>query len=216
MATRVPLAVVEPIADEPTVRQDLESVIRVILADDREAMLASLRLALDGDRDIDVVAEARDVATLLAHVKTLLRRLHRQVPETEIVALSSLDDPVFAKKMLDAGARGFVVRGDADVELPLAVRDAAGGERYVSPSVGRSLGVLEDAPPVTRLTSRELEVLRLIALGYTSVEVAAKLKLSPRTIETHRARIQHKLGIDNRAQLVAYALLHGLVANARA
>jgi two-component system response regulator NreC len=106
-----------------------------------------------------------------------------------------------------------VANGAAD-ELAQAVRRAARNERYVSPSIDGDLtSRQEEVSSAARLTARELEVLRLIALGYTSVEVAGKFDLSPRTIETHRARIHRKLKVASRAGLVSYALAHGLVRN---
>lgn len=200
-----------------------------MLADDRESMREMLRRLLGEQGDFEVVAEARDVPAVVRHVKDLqphvlvidlslpgqagiefLRRLHRQVPETDIVALSANADPVFARRALDAGVKGYVVK-DADHDLVVAIRAVTRGERYLSHDIAYTLKLLDAASDVGRLTPRELEVLRLIALGYTSVEVAARLKLSARTIETHRARIQRKLEISTRAELVAYALRLGLV-----
>ena len=193
-------------------------------------MRNSLRLSLEGEADLEVVAEAPDISSVvrrvhgfLPHVLVLdlgmpgsgsielLQRLRRQVPEARVVVLTMADDPTFARRVLDAGAQGFVVKETAAVDLPVAVRNAARGERYVSHGVHARLSALHDPPADARLTPRELEVLRLIALGYTSVEGAGKLDLSPRTIETHRARIHRKLGVATRAELVAYALEHGLV-----
>jgi two-component system response regulator NreC len=139
--------------------------------------------------------------------------MRASVPEARIVVVAMGGDPLFARRVLDVGATAFVVKQTADVELSQAVRSAARGEQYVSPSVSGRLLSLLDGSPNARLTPRELEVLRLIALGYTSVEVADKLDLSPRTIETHRARIHRKLEITTRAELVGYALEHGLVTN---
>jgi len=119
------------------------------------------------------------------------------------------DDPAFARRVLDNGAKGLVLKEMADSDLPAAVRDASHGRRYVSPMLAAKL----DGGKVDKdkLTPREREVLRLIALGHTSVEVALKLGLSPRTIETHRARIHRKLGLETRAELVRYALQHKLL-----
>ncbi len=207
-------------------------MIRIVLTDDQNATRQKLRLSLDREADIEVVAEADDMVSVvrrvhgfLPHVLVLdlgmpgdssiemLRRLHKQVPETKVVVLAMSEDPVFARRALDAGAIGFVFKGTVTVDLQQAVRHAARGEQYVSPSVYQRLALLRDSPTEARLTPRELEVLRRIALGYTSVEVADQLDLSPRTIETHRARILRKLAIVTRAQLVSYALAHGLLGN---
>jgi two-component system response regulator NreC len=219
-----------PFAD--VAERDEAEAIRIVLTDDRDAMRDSLRDVLGGEVDLEVVAESPDMPTVVRRVHgflsqvlvldlgmpgraaiEMLQRLHRQVPETRIVVRSANDNPIFARRALDAGATAVVVNGAADVELAQAVRSAARGERYVSPSVDERLTSLQAMPPAARLTARELEVLRLIALGYTSVEVAGKLDLSPRTIETHRARVHRKLKVATRAGLVSYALAHGLVAN---
>ena len=213
---------------------DIEDTIRVVLADDREAMRDSLRLVLSGEDDLEVIAEAPDVPTVVRRVNgclsqvlvldlgmpgqasiELLRRLRRQAPDTNIVVRSASGDPVFAMRALAAGATAVVANGEAE-ELTLAVRRAARNQRYVSPSIDKYLSSQQELSAAARLTSRELEVLRLIALGYTSVEVADKFDLSPRTIETHRARIHRKLKIASRAGLVSYALVHGLIANGMA
>jgi two-component system response regulator NreC len=221
-----------PLLDAGQGELEPDGTIRVVLTDDRDALRDSLRIALGGEADLEVVAEARDMPTVVRRVHGFLpqvilldlsmpwhssietlRRLHRQVPQTRIVVLTPSDDPVFAHRALEAGATGVLAKGATDGELTRAVRSAAHGERYLSPGVDGSLASLRETPPAARLTPRELEVLRLIALGYTSVEVADKLDLSPRTIETHRARIHRKLKVSTRAELVAYALEHGLVTN---
>ena len=104
-----------------------------------------------------------------------------------------------------------MVKELADTELAQAVRAAAGGEEYVSPAVAARLDALHRALTDNKLSPREVEVLRLIALGHTSVEIAERLHLSPRTIETHRAHIHKKLGLKTRAELVRYALRRGLI-----
>jgi DNA-binding NarL/FixJ family response regulator len=213
--------------DEP----DTGDTIRVVLADDREAMRDSLRLVLGGEEDLEVVAEASDVPTVVRRVDgcfsqvlvldvgmpgpasiEMLRRLRRQAPDTNVVVRSAGGDPIFATRALDAGAMAVVAGGEPE-ELTLAVRRAARNERYVSPSIDGFLSAQQKLSSDARLTSRELEVLRLIALGYTSVEAADKFALSPRTIETHRARIHRKLKVASRAGLVSYALAHGLIAS---
>src|SRR5665213_1565923 len=198
--------------------------IAVVLADDHLVMRRSLRTLLDGEPDLSVVGEAGDeeAATRLLdahrpHVLVLdlradgpsgidtVRSLSGRVPDTKIIVLSAEDSPEFAQRALSAGAAGFVAKDLADEELAPAVRAAAGGEEYVSPRIASRLDVLHRALTDNKLTGREVEVLRLIALGYTSAEVARKLHLSPRTIETHRAHIHSKLGLANRAELVHYA-----------
>jgi two-component system response regulator NreC len=204
--------------------------IRIILADDHAAMRHSLRLLLDGEADIDVIAETDSLSAVIAHVHAnrpdvlvldlgmssrgsgiaALDRLNREMRDMSIVVLTMNDDPAFATRVLDNGASGLVLKEMADSDLPAAVREASRGKRYVSPLLASRLnaGKQHDSDS---LTPREREVLRLIALGHTSVEIAQKLGLSPRTIETHRARIHRKLNLDTRAQLVRYAMQHELM-----
>lgn len=207
-----------------------ESPIRVVLADDHAAVRRNLRLLLDREDGVEVIAEAADISTVMRHVHSHLphvlvldlrmpngssidaiRRLREQVPGTEIVVLTMEESPEFARHALDAGAVGFVLKDKADDELLEAVRRAAAGDEYVSPRVAAGLQALRRVVEGDGLSPRETEVLRLIALGYTSAEIAAKLHLSRRTVETHRARIHRKLGLQTRAQLVRYALGHHLI-----
>jgi two-component system response regulator NreC len=203
--------------------------IRIILADDHAAMRESLRLLLQGEADLEVVAETDTLQSVLGQVRErhpdvlvldlgmpdqghgieTLGRLKREAPDTSIVVLTMNDDPAFARRALDNGAVGIVLKEMADSDLPPAVRGASRGRRYISPLLAAKLD--GGKIPADRLTPREREVLRLIALGHTSVEIAQKLGLSPRTIETHRARIHRKLGLDTRAELVSYALRNKLL-----
>ena len=204
--------------------------IQVVLADDHTVARRCLRLLLDGEDDVEVIAEAADLSTVVRHVHghvphvlvldlempngssiETIRRLRDQVHETEIVALTMEASPLFAQQALDAGAVGFVLKDRADTELPEAVRTAAAGGEYISPQVAAGLDALRRAVTGDGLSVRETEILRLIALGHTSAEIAAKLHLSRRTVETHRAHIHRKLGLDTRAQLVRYALARQLI-----
>jgi two-component system, NarL family, response regulator NreC len=204
--------------------------IRVVLADDHALMRRSLRLLLDREEGVEVVAEADDLTTVMRHVHErqphvlvldlgmpggssieAIRRLREEVTSTEVVVLTMEDSPTFAKQALDAGAIGFVLKDFADVELNRAVRAAARGQQYVSPRVAASLESTRRAIAGNELTAREAELVRLIALGHTSAEIARKLHLSRRTVEAHRARLYRKLGLSNRAELVRYALRRGLL-----
>jgi two-component system response regulator NreC len=204
--------------------------IRIVLADDHAAMRQSLRVLLDGEADLDVICETDSLQSVMGHVRArrpdvlvldlgmpdkgsgvqTLGRLYREAHDMSIVVLTMNDDPAFARRALDNGAVGLVLKEMADSDLPPAVRAASRRMRYVSPSIASKLND-RPAGEVEKLTPREREVLRLIALGHTSVEIAQKLGLSPRTIETHRARIHHKLGLDTRAELVHYALQHEML-----
>jgi two-component system response regulator NreC len=206
------------------------SAIRVVLADDHALMLRSLRQLLDGEQDVEVVAEARDLASLASHVygerpdvlvldlgmigvsrADAIGQLLERAPDTQIVALTMQENPRFAQGALSAGAIGCVMKEYADGELPKAVRAAVRGEQYLSPPLASRLEALCRSLTDNALSPREVEVLRLIALGHTSVEIARKLHLSPRTVETHRAHIHKKLRLTTRAQLVRYALRRGLL-----
>jgi two-component system response regulator NreC len=204
--------------------------IRVVLADDHALMRRSLRSLLDREEGVSVIAEADDIASVARqvlghepHVLVLdlnmpggssidaISRLRERAPDTEVVVMTMEEGPVFAQRAFGAGALGFVAKEMADEELPAAVRAAARGEEFVSPRVAARLDALHRALSNDTLSAREVEVLRLIALGHTSVEVARKLRLSPRTVESHRANVHRKLGLVTRAELVRYALRRGLL-----
>jgi two-component system, NarL family, response regulator NreC len=133
-------------------------------------------------------------------------------PETQIVVLTMQEDPAFARAALRAGALGYVLKDAADDELMDAVVLAAGGESYLNPQFGARLAAQppEESRP-DNLSPRETEVLTLIALGHTNTEIAASLGVSVRTVESHRAHIQQKIGLTNRAELVGYARERGLL-----
>lgn len=215
---------------EETPQPSAGPLIRVMLADDHEVMRAGLRRMLDEELDVEVVAEASDLDSVSdgvqgqrPHVLVLalglsdgssidtIGRLRERVPDTQVVVLTMDESPAPAQRALTAGAIGYVTKDRADSELAQALRAATRGEQYVSPQVASSLETLHRSLTENALTAREVEVLRLIALGHTSVEIARKLHLSPRTVETHRAHIHKKLGLATRAQLVGYALRRGLL-----
>jgi len=204
--------------------------ITVVLADDHAVVRRSLRGLLDSAKHVNVIAEAPDLSTAVEEVQThlprvlvldlgfqhgssieMLRRLRTEAPRTEVVVLTMEESPLFAEQAFDAGAAGFVLKDRADSELVDAIHQAARGEEYVSPRVAAGLDMLRRAVDGDALSPREVEVLRLIALGHTSAEIAAKLQLSRRTVETHRARILRKLGCRTRADLVQFALRRRLI-----
>jgi two-component system, NarL family, response regulator NreC len=228
MATHLHLA---PAADQhETKTAAAEQPIRVVLADDHAMMRRSLRLLMDGEDGVEVVAEADDLASVARHLQShvphvlvldlrmpggstieAIGQLRERAPDTQIVVMTMEENPVFAQRAFAAGALGFVAKDRADGELSKAVRAAGRGEEFVSPRVAVRLDALQRSLTDDALTPREVEVLRLIALGHTSVEIARKLHLSPRTVETHRANIHRKLELSTRAELVRYALRRGLV-----
>ncbi len=207
-----------------------EAPIRVVLAEDHALLRRSLRLLLDGEQDVEVAAESDDVATVTRdvqrhqpHVLVLdlkmpggssieaIGHMRELAPDTQIVVMTMELSPVFAQRAFAAGAVGFVAKDLAVDELPHAVRAAARGEEFISPRVAPGLEALHRSLTDDALTPHEVEVLRLIALGHTSVEIAQKLHISPRNVESHRASIHRKLGRSTRAELVRYALRRGLL-----
>jgi len=127
--------------------------------------------------------------------------------------LTMQDDPAFARQALQGGALGFVLKESADDELLEAIKLAARGDTYLNPRLGARLAAAPPQPegPPDGLSERERDVLRLIALGHTNTEIGEQLYLSTRTVETHRAHIQQKTRRSTRAELVSYAIEHGLI-----
>lgn len=204
--------------------------IRVLLADDHTLMRRSLRLLLDGEDDVEVIAEAADLATVVSHLGRhrpnvlvadlrppdgssidAIRKLRADAPHTEVVVLTMEESPLFAQQAMNAGAIGYVLKDRAESELLIAIRCAANGDEYVSARVAAGLDARRKAADGDSLTPREIEVVRMIALGFTSAEIAVGLHLSRRTVETHRARIFNKLGLSTRADLVGFALRRHLI-----
>jgi two-component system, NarL family, response regulator NreC len=204
----------------------------VVVADDHAVVRSGLRSLLEHEDDIEVVAEAGDVPSALRYVgahrpKVLVLDLHmpgepslpaipkfkEASPDTRIVVLTMQDDPAFAREALQAGATGYVLKEAANDELAQAIRMAVEGRTYLHPELGAKLAAEPPAPagPPDDLTEREVEVLRLIALGYTNAEIGKQLYLSVRTVESHRAHIQQKVRLTSRAELVRYALDNGLI-----
>jgi two-component system response regulator NreC len=206
--------------------------ITIVLADDHRIVRAGLRLLLEAEEDFRVVAEAGDLELaerrVAAYHPTVLLldvnmpggssvpsipRLRASAPETRIVVLTMQNDAELAREALQAGATGYVLKESAEAELIQAVRLAAAGRTYLNPELGARLAaaVPGRAGPPDDLSAREVEVLRLIALGHTNAEIAAQLYLSVRTVESHRAHIQQKTQRSSRAELVSYARSHGLL-----
>ena len=208
-------------------------LITIVLADDHAVVRAGLRLVLEREAGLEVVSEVGEaeaaVRTVLGHKPSVvildlnmpgdltslgaIPLITEASPRTGIVVLTMQDDPQFARRALRAGAAGYVLKDAADNELVEAVRRVAAGGTYLNPTLGAALAAEppEAQGPPDDLTEREVEVLRLIALGHTNAEIAEQLFLSVRTVETHRAHIQQKLDRTSRAELVRYALDHGLL-----
>jgi two-component system response regulator NreC len=204
--------------------------IRIVIADDHAVVRSGLRLLLEAEADFEVVAEAGEIDAARRYVRghhpavlvldlnmpggsslEAIPLIRAESPETQIVVLTMQEEPAFARQALSAGATGYVLKEAADGELVEAVRRAAVGETYLNPALGARIAREPPPGPPDDLSEREVEVLRLIALGHTNSEIAQQLYLSVRTVETHRSHIQQKLRVSSRAELVAYALARGLV-----
>jgi DNA-binding NarL/FixJ family response regulator len=127
------------------------------------------------------------------------------------VVVSSQTQPSAVRQAITAGARGYVPKRASHTELLEAIRRVAAGESYVDPDLGAHLVRADDSPALTPISERERDVLHLLALGYTNQEIATKLYISVRTVDTHRAHIMRKLGLNTRAELVLFALANGLI-----
>ena len=208
--------------------------IKTVVVDDHAVVRSGLRLLLEAEDDIDVVAEAGDARNAVFEVRAhkpdvilldvvmpgrsgieVIPDLLKESPETKILVLSMQDDAAYVREAFAAGASGYVLKEAADAEVVAAVRDVADGQRYVHPALGARL-VAAEAEERARaeqdpLSEREHEILRLLALGHTNQEIASQLYLSVRTVETHRAHIMQKLRISTRAELVRYAIEQGML-----
>ena len=212
----------------------MASAIRVLICDDHAVVRTALRLLLDAQSDIEVVAEAADADEAVEQARRLLPdvvvldlampersgldaipELLEAAPRSRILVLSMQDDPTYVRRSFALGVSGYLPKEAADVELVEAVHEVAAGRRYVDPSIGASLAVVAvdpDPPANDALSERERSVLQLLALGHTNQEIGAMLAISVRTVETHRAHILRKLGLETRAELVRYAIAVGLLA----
>jgi two-component system response regulator NreC len=204
--------------------------VSIVIADDHAVVRSGLRMLLDAEAGFSVVAEAGTMDEARAAVErhapavlildlhmpgetslSAMPALHRAAPDTAIVVLTMQEDPAFAREAMAAGARGYVLKEAADTELVAAIRTVACGSTYLQPDVGARLAAAAPGE-ASVLTRRETEVLRMVALGHTNSEIADKLYLSIRTVETHRSNIQSKLKVSRRADLVRYALERHLIA----
>ena len=204
--------------------------IKIVIADDHAIVRRGLRQLLESEDGFEVVAEAEDVESARRYVRghspdvlvldlnmpgessiEAIPKLRAEFPETQIVVLTMQNEPAYARSALGAGVLGYVLKESADAELVEAIRAAVAGEQYLNPRLGAKVAAEPPPGPPDGLSDRELEILRLIALGHTNSQVAEELFLSVRTVETHRAHIQQKLGLGDRAELVRYALDRKLV-----
>ncbi|MBM3678208.1 MAG: response regulator transcription factor [Actinobacteria bacterium] len=207
---------------------------RILIVDDHAVVRSGLRLLLEREEDIEVVAEAgnADEAVRAARLEKpdvvlldvvmpgrsgleVAAEIVEASKGARILVLSMQDDPTYVREAFAGGASGYLLKEAADAELVQAVKEVASGGRYVHPMLGARLAQAEvDAARRAAedpLSEREREVLRLLALGHTNQEIAKQLYISVRTAETHRAHIMQKLGLNTRAELVRYALAQGML-----
>jgi len=204
--------------------------IRILLVDDHAVLRSGLRLLLEREEGLEPVGEAGTAEDAIRALPRLrpdvvvidiempgmgglegAARIRERSPGARILFLSMHDQARDVRRAFDAGADGYLLKSAADEDLVRAVRAVAGGERYVHPSLGAVLAAPPSEGPLGELTSREREVLRLLALGHTNQEIAEALIVSVRTVESHRAHVMTKLRVTTRAGLVRAALDAGLL-----
>ena len=206
---------------------------RILLADDHAVVRQGFKLILGGEADMEIVGEAangREAVELAQQLRPdvvvmdvampelngieATRRLIAENPHTRVIALSMHKDSVYVREILRAGARGYLLKDSGAGDLVTAIRAVAGGESYLSPAVSNA--VLDDyrrhvTNPIDLLTSREREVLQMLAEGKTNKEIAVILNLSVYTVDAHRGRIMEKLNLHSINELVRFAVRNGLI-----
>jgi DNA-binding NarL/FixJ family response regulator len=203
---------------------------RVLLVDDHELLRAGLRSRLEKEPGIDVVGEADSAERAIILARTLqpdvvlldlllprssgfdaIPEIARVAPDARVIVISSQTAPGWVRRALTAGAAGYLPKRASDSELVTAIKQVSSGAQFVDPQVGATLVVDKVAPALDDLSARERDVLQLLALGYTNQEIGKNLFISVRTVDTHRAHILRKLRLGTRAELVLFALAHGLI-----
>jgi two-component system response regulator NreC len=210
-----------------------DPVTKILLADDHTIVRQGLKLIISSHADLQVIGEAangREVLELAEKLKPdvilmdvampelngieATRRLREVSPRTKVLVLSMHKEAVYVREILKAGARGYILKDAIDTELISAIQSVARGDGYISPAISGTL--LSDyrqniTNPLDLLSSREREVLQLIAEGKTNKEVATRLNLSVYTVDSHRGKIMEKLNLHSTGELVRFAMKQGLV-----
>ncbi|MFN2453091.1 MAG: response regulator [Pyrinomonadaceae bacterium] len=214
------------------------SKLRILLAEDHQTVREGLRMIVNAQTDMEVVGEAGDGRAAIAHAQELLpdivlmdvsmpklnglkatEKLKQLCPQVKVLTLTRHTDSSYLQQLLRAGASGYVLKQSAPTELLHAIRAVASGGKYLDPSVagkvignyagGRSAGLRGASQASRELSEREAEVLRLIAWGHSNKEIAARLDVSVKTIEAHKANAMKRLGMRSRIDIVRFALLQG-------
>lgn len=210
-------------------------MIRIVIADDHTIMREGLKRILEGADDIEVVGEATDGFEALAQVRKggfdllmldlsmpgrngveLIRQIKDEMPKLPILILTMHDEEQYAVRAIRAGARGYLTKESAGTQLVSAIRRVASGRPYISLEVAEQLAmdampsVMDDLPH-KQLSDREFEVFSMLVCGKSITEIAESLHLSVKTVSTHKTRILHKMGVPSLADLVQYAVVHGLL-----
>lgn len=212
-------------------------MINIVLADDHQVVRKGLRALLSAEQDFTVVGEAGDGLETVKLVEELkpeilvldlmmsginglevTRQLIKKMPELRIVILSMHSNEAYVLEALRSGARAYILKESSPEELIRAIREVSAGRRYLSsPLSERAIEAYtqkietKSVDPFDQLTTREREILILAAGGSTNAEIAAKLYISPRTVETHRTNLMHKLDLHGHAHLIQFAIQHGII-----
>jgi DNA-binding NarL/FixJ family response regulator len=212
--------------------------IRVLIADDHPVVLAGVKAVLNGAPDVEIAGEASDGQMALEMALELrpsilvldlsmpglngvdvTRQLSGELPECKVIILTVHEDRSYLRKLIEAGAAGYVLKRSAAEDLPRAIKAVAAGGVYLDPSIAahaldRHPGShKEAAEPHADLSDREVEVLRLTAVGHSNKAIASLLQISVKSIETYKARAMDKLGFSSRVELVGYAVSKGWLAS---
>lgn len=210
--------------------------VRILLAEDHETVRAGLKLIVNSQPDMEVIGEATDGRSVLAQVEKLLpdivlmdismpqlnglkatEKLKESRPEVKVLTLTRHKDDGYLQQLLRAGASGYVLKQSPPAELLHAIRAIAAGGKYLDPAVaGKVMGTYagrqsatSSGKPLESLSDRETEIMRLVAWGHSNKEIAARLEISVKTVEVHKANSMKKLGMHSRIDIVRYALLQG-------
>jgi len=205
-------------------------MIRVLIVDDHELLRAGLRSRLEAESSIAIVGEAESAERAIVLARSLqpdlilldlllprksgydaIPELAKVAPDAKILVISSQAAPSSVRRALSAGAVGYLPKHTSDRELVAAIRQVMDGRGYVDPALGAKLVVADGPPGLDPLSERERDIIHLLALGYTNQEIAKKLFISVRTVDTHRAHVMRKLQLETRAELVMFALANGVI-----